>query len=516
MPRQLPVNGKAHANGTAHTNGKPLVLKSRLSPVDAAFLYLERKEIPLAIASIGIFDGPIPFEKFVANLEARLDLLPRYRQIAVPPPLNLGHPVWEDYPQFDIRRHVFRVRLPAPGSDAQLQELAGRILSQVMDRRKPLWDVHLVEGLTGGRGALILRVHHSLADGVAGAGILKIILDPSPEGPVPLPKPRRTRPKHTSPATHSLADAIGEALYSTLQSLIAAEACVLSMGQVLFSERAQKGLEGLSSLLPELAASSQRLPFNKPCGGERKISWAEADFACVKAIREALGGTVNDVILTIVSRAIARYVRLHGESVEGRFARIVCPVSVRQDGGESMGNQISFLPVALPLGVRDPARNLAAVSRRTEIMKSAHTADLVALLASWIGATPPAVQAMFWSAIPLVPLPVPLLNLICTNVPGSPVPLYSCGRRMLTSYPYVPTGYELGIGIAVQSYAGKLFFGFTADAKIVPDVDRLRQFVEDAFRQLCKAAGVKKRVPRKPRPASKPEPKPAVVGSVVE
>jgi diacylglycerol O-acyltransferase len=509
MPRELPVKEKAPAGNR------------RLSAVDAAFLYLERKEIPLNIASIGIFDGPVPFEEFVANLESKLDEIPRYRQIAVPPPLNLGHPVWEDDPHFDIRRHIFRARLRAPGGDAQLEELAGRILSQVMDRRKPLWDVHVVEGLKDGRGAIIARLHHSLADGVSGVGLLKVMLDLSPDCAPPVARPRPFRPTPAAPASHSLTDAISEALYSSLQSLIAAEACVLSMGQILFSERAQKGMEGLTGLLPELAASSQRLPFNKPCGGERKICWTEADFGAVKAIREALGGTVNDVVLTAVSRAIGRYVKLHKEPVAGRFVRIVCPVSVRHDTGESLGNQISFLPVALPLDVRDARRNLEAVSRRMEIMKSVHAADLVALLASWIGAAPPPMQAMFWSAIPMVPLPVPLLNMICTNVPGSPVPLYAGGRRMLTSYPYVPTGYELGIGVAVQSYAGKLFFGFTADAKVAPDVGRLRDFVDESFQELCRAAGVKME-PKKPRarkrkpPAeAKPEaePKPMAMGA---
>ena len=293
-----------------------------------------------------------------------------------------------------------------------------------MDRRKPLWDIHVIEGLKGGRGALLVRVHHSLVDGVAGVGMLKAILDPSPEGSTAIPKPH-PRPKQPAASSSSVMEAIGEALYSTLQSLIGAEACVLSMGHALFSERSQKGLEGLAGLLPELAASSQRLPFNKPCGGERTMCWTEVEFAEVQAVREAVGGTINDVILTVVSRAIASYVKLHKEPVKGRFARIVCPVSVRRDDGESMGNQISFLPVALPLDVRDPVRNLGAVVSRMEIMKSTHAADLVALAASWLGAMPPPMQALFWSAIPDVSLP--LLNMICTNVPGSPVPLYALG-----------------------------------------------------------------------------------------
>src|ERR1017187_3894233 len=154
---------------------KPPVLSRRLSGIDAAFLYLERKEIPLNIAAVAIFDGPIPFREFVANIDSKLDQIPRYRQVAVPPPFNLGYPTWEPAPDFDIKRHIFRVRLEAPGGDAELEALAGRLLSQTLDRGKTLWEIHIVEGLEDGRGALIARIHHALADGVAGAALLRIM-----------------------------------------------------------------------------------------------------------------------------------------------------------------------------------------------------------------------------------------------------------------------------------------------------------------------------------------------------
>jgi diacylglycerol O-acyltransferase len=173
---------------------KPLVLNRRLSGIDAAFLYLERKEIPLNIACVAVFDGPIPFREFVANIDSKLDLIPRYRQIPVPPPFNLGYPTWEYDPHFDIKRHIFRVNLDAPGGETQLEALAGRLLSQVLDRGKPLWEIHVVEGLERGRGALIVRIHHALADGVAGAALLKILLDPTPEGSYAIRRRRTRRP----------------------------------------------------------------------------------------------------------------------------------------------------------------------------------------------------------------------------------------------------------------------------------------------------------------------------------
>ncbi len=410
---------------------KPPVLSRRLSGVDAAFLYLERKEIPLNIAAVGIFDGPIPFREFVANIDSKLDLVPRYRQVAVPPPFNLGHPTWEFDPHFDITRHILRVQLDAPGGEAELQALASRLLSQMLDRGKPLWEIHVVDGLHDGRGALIVRIHHALADGVAGAALLRILFDPTPEAS------RATRPHPVPPPVeHTLAEQIAGAIQGALESAVAAEAGLLSLADGLLSDRGKGALQELTTLLPELLQPPERFAFNKPCSGDRKFCWTEIDFNEVQAIRAALGGKVNDCILSVVVRAISRYIRLHGEKVDGRFLRVVCPVNLRGDEqGESLGNRITFLPVVLPLDVRDPVEMLHAVSTRMEIMKSVRAAELVAIFASFLGTTPAPVQELFWRGLPLVPLPLPLLNVICTNVPGSPSALYTVGRRLIASYP---------------------------------------------------------------------------------
>jgi len=487
---------------------KPPVLTRRLSGIDAAFLYLERKEIPLNIAAVGIFDGPIPFREFVANIDSKLDLIPRYRQIAVPPPFNVGYPTWEDAPGFDIKRHIFRVTLDAPGGEAELEALAGRLLSQSLDRSKPLWEIHLVDGLKDGRGALIARIHHALADGVAGAALLRVMLDPTPEASHAVRNPR-SRPVVPPPVEHTLTEQIAGAIQSALENVVAAEAGLLSLADGLLSDRGKSALQELANLLPELLQPPERFPFNKPCSGDRKFCWAEVDFSHVQAIRAALGGKVNDVLLSVVVRAVARYIRLHGEKVKGRFLRVVCPVNLRGDeNGESLGNRITFLPVVLPLDVRDPVEMLHAVTTRMEIMKSVRAAELVAIAASCLGATPALMQELFWRGIPLVPLPLPLLNMICTNVPGSPTPLYSAGRRLLASYPHVPTGYELGVGVAMQSYDGKIFFGLTADAHVAPDVGRLRDYIRSCFDQLCKAAAKSAQPPpaRRPKRAKAAEP----------
>jgi diacylglycerol O-acyltransferase / wax synthase len=478
---------------------KSPVRSPRLSGVDAAFLYLERKEIPLNIACVALFDGPIPYQKFVANIDSKLDLLPRYRQLAVPPPFNLGYPVWEYDPNFNIKRHILRTRLDAPGGEAELEALAGRLLSQVLDRSKPLWEIHVVEGLADGRGALIARIHHALADGIAGAALLRIMLDPTPEGSHAVRRRRVDKPS-VPHKEHTLAEQVGGAIQAALENAVAAEAGLLSLADGLLSDRGKIALQELATLLPELLQPPERFAFNKPCSGDRKFCWAEVDFSQVQAIRAALGGKVNDCILSVVVRAVARYVELHGEKTAGRFLRVVCPVNLRGgEQGESLGNRITFLPVVLPLDVSDPVEMLHAVSARMEIMKNVRAAELVAIAASCLGTAPAPVQELFWRGIPLVPLPLPLLNLICTNVPGSPTPLYSVGRRLVASYPHVPTGYELGLAVAVQSYDGKLFFGLTADAHVAPDVGRLREYIRVCFQELCKAAGVKS-APRKRKP----------------
>jgi diacylglycerol O-acyltransferase len=484
----------------------------RLSAVDASFLYLERKEIPLHMAIVAIFDGPIPFKKFAASIESKLPLIPRYRQVVHAPPYNLGHPIWEEDGHFDIRRHIFRVHVDPPGGEAELEALAGRILTPLMDRSKPLWDFYIVEGLKDGRGALIARMHHALADGILGTELLRVLLSATPDGSSPIRKPR-ARPRKTPASSPSLVDTVISAVEGSLQGFRAAEEGLLGLAETMLGDGRE--LKGLVDLLPEFARSVERLPFNKPCGGARKFCCAELDLADVQAVRQAAGGTVNDVILTVLTRALARYVKLHKESVVNRFVRIVCPVNLRRgDQAGTAGNELSFLPVALPMDVRDPVQMLQAVAARTQAMKNGKAADMVALAASCIAAAPPALQELFWKGITQITLPLPLFNIICTNVGGlSPVPLYAAGRRMIASYPQVPTGYELGIGCAVQSYDGKLFFGLIADAQVAPDVGRLRDFLYASFRELCRAAGVKKAArqarPRKATPKASEPPLPA-------
>lgn len=473
-----------------------------LSAADAAFLYLEREEIPLAISCVTIFDGPIPFDKFVEKVAAELRQVPRYRQVVMMPSLNMGLPTWEDDRHFDIHRHVFRVVLEPPGGEAELEALVGRIISQILDRHKPLWEIYVVDGLKDDRSAVIWRLHHALADGISANRLLELFLDTTPAGSPALPRPRQRQPAASNSAP---AGGLASVVHTALDGPIATERGLLGFAQALLGDPKQDGSTSILRLLPELLMSVERLPFNRPCGKGRKFCWAEFDMAEVKAIREAVGGRVNDVILAVLTRALARYVKWHGQSAVNRLVRIMCPVNMREPGQEeSLGNQISFMPVALPMGVRDPVELLRAVAARTETMKSSGTAALVRLAALFIAKAPPPVQALFWWWLGQLILPVPLFNMICTNVPGSPVPLYALGRRMIATYPQVPTGYELGINVAVESYDGKLFFGLIADSQAASDVKRLRDFLYVSFQELYRAArkvmaGREPALPRKPR-----------------
>lgn len=463
-----------------------------MGAVDAAFLYIERKEIPLHIASVCIFDGPIPFREYVASIDSKLHLVPRYRQVPVFSPLGLAFPTWQDDPHFDLRKHVTRVTLEPPGDEAQLQELAGRILSEVLDRSRPLWDIHVVDGLKDGRGALIWRVHHSLADGVAGLELLKLLLNPTPDFCNPPAKPRRWR-AHRQIQEHSLTESISGAINKAVGSVLEFEAGILGLAEHLLNNKTEVPLKAIMGLLPEFSASIERLPFNKPCTGARKFCWTEIDLAEANKVREIVGGTVNDVILAVLTRALTHYVKLHGQSVVNRLVRIVCPVNLRspdQHGG--LGNQISFLPVVLPMDAHGPIRMLQAVTERTQKLKQCGALGFVGLAAKWLSAAPPPLHAMFWSSIPEIILPVPALNMICTNVVGSPAPLYAVGRKMLAAYPQVPTGYDFGVGCAVHSYNGKLFWGLIADTDAAPDVERLRDFITDSFQELQKSVARKK------------------------
>lgn len=471
----------------------------RLSAEDAVFFYLDTKDMPLHIASVMVFDGPLPLEGMRDLIYSKLPLVPRYRQRIIVPPFNVGHPTWERDPAFDIRNHIRSVRLKR-GTEAELQGLVARILSEMMDRGKPLWDLTLVDGLKDGRGAIVARVHHCLVDGVAGVGVLNAFFNSIVEAPAS--NQHQAVPPLPDDGT-SLVDAILSSYSEMFDRILSIESAVLNIAEDLVNQ----GLPALKQLLrftPELLGSVDRLPFNKPCPGRRKLVWTEISIPEVKTIREALGGKLNDVVLTVVTAAIRRYTQLHHQPVRGRVLRMMVPVSIRGrdnvPGAESdTGNRVSMMPVIVPLDISNPVKLLNAIRERTEALKGSNIAEVVRLAGNWIGFMPAPVQALLGPyANSLSPI-IPPWNLVCTNVPGLQTPLYALGREMLASYPYVPIGAEMGLNIAIQSYNGKLFFGFTGSETAAPDVDIMPRLLDQAFAQLLQAAGVE-------RPSPKPKP----------
>jgi len=468
-----------------------------LSSGDALFLYLEREGTPLNVASVSIFESEIPLgacRKFIAS---KLPLIPRYQQRVAPPPFNIGLPTWEYDPEFDIRNHVREVRLTR-GTENELKAVAGKILSQVMNRQRPLWDFTLVRGLKGNRTAVVTRIHHCLADGLAGVALMNVLMDANAEAPRLGLKAKARRPKAKGPAT--LLGELVTSSFSVAQRILTAQMEISRVFEQALTPAGETGTNGgprldglpadeMAGLISELTGMTQRLPFNVICRGPQKFRWAEIPLAELKAVKEAYGATLNEVVLTLMTAVIRRYSELRGVRVKGRLLRIVVPVNVRGNGSATeLGNQITFLPVTIPMDIRHPRKLLRAVQKRMMFLKAAHVAECVGITGTMLGTIPTAAQMVMGPMASRVPLG--LCNTICTNVPGPTSPLYLIGHKMVSCYPYVPIGGDLGLNCAMLTYNGVAYFGMTADRAAVPEVARLEKFLITGFAELQESAGL--------------------------
>jgi diacylglycerol O-acyltransferase len=474
----------------------------RLSWGDTVFLHLEREGMPLNVASICVFEGEVSQKDCTQFVESKLPLLPRYYKRVVPAPFGLGLPSWEYDPEFDLQRHVREVTLKH-GTEIEMRAVAAKLFGTVMDRTHPLWDLTMVRGLKGNRTGMIFRLHHCLADGIAGVGILSALLDASAEVPH-LPKtnakPRFHVPTARDPLT-SLTTGFVDSYSDFVKRILSAMTDLVTM-----VERAAANGSGLAAsnefadLFPEITAFTERLRFNVIYRGPQKFACAEIPLPDVKAIRHKTGTSVNDVILALMTATIRRYCEFHGDPVKGKLLRIMVPVNLRPNGSATeLGNRISLVPVTIPLDIRPPRKLLAAVHKRTEFLKRMHAAELVSLAGGLIGMFPTSVQGL---AGPLASqLPVTPFNMVCTNVPGPQFPLYLLGHKMLHCYPYVPVGGEMAVNCAILSYNGTVYFGFSGDAHAAPDLRRLETLLMTSFTELRDAVGItppdKKKVHRK-------------------
>jgi len=468
-----------------------------LSWGDALFLYLEREGMPLNIASVAVFDGRISLADCTEFVGSKLPLIPRYYQRVVIPPLNLGLPTWEYDPEFDMGNHVREVMLKR-GTEADLKAATAKILSVAMDRRHPLWDITLLQGVKGDRTAIVIRAHHCLADGIAGVGLINVLMDPEPISHAPAKKaPRFHRPPLRDAGTSSLEGLIN----SYIERVLAMQSELVALARRTLAGASQEVPSDSGGLLSEIPAPAERLPFNVVCRGPQKIAWGEIPMEQIKAVKEATGTTVNDVVITVLTVALRRYAELLGAKPKGRRLRIAVPVNTRGSGNPGdLGNRISFLPVSVPLGVRTPRKLLVAVHDRMQSLKKGHAAEFVGLAGSLLGMIPPVLQAL---AGPVASqLPISLCNTICTNVPGPQAPLYLLGRQMRRLYPYVPIGGEMGLNCAMLSYNGTAYFGFSGDAQAAPHLHRLEKFLALSFTELQKAVGI--RLPQQRRQRTVP------------
>lgn len=496
-----------------------------LSTVDAFFLYLEQPGAPLNVASISVFEGVITLAECTKDIEAKLPLMPRFYQRVVPPPFGIGLPTWQNDPGFAIKNHIRQISLKR-GTEAEFKACVSEILSTHLDRNRPLWEITLVHGLKHQNTGVIVRTHHCVIDGIAGVGMLKTLLDASP---TPAKQPRRTRAARLSQANDpasALLDGLISSCFTAAQALLTTHSELLQMAQRMTSpkpdeqssrlpsENGRMPLGGVSQFgdlacaLSELARPTERLPYNVLCHGPQKFEWCQVPMDEITAVKQVCAGTVNDVVLTILTSTLRRYAELHKLQVKGKTLRLVLPVNLRGTiETTDTGNNITFLPVDIPFGTREPKKLIASVQKRVELSRIARGAELVGLVTTILGAVPSPLQSLIGNI--LSQLPISLCNSICTNVHGPRTPLYLVGHKMLSSYPYVPIGGEMGMNCAVLSYNGTLFVGFTGDAKAIPDLDCLPVFFGESFEELKNAVGV-----HAPKPKA-PQRKPKIVATVM-
>ncbi|WP_448628766.1 WS/DGAT/MGAT family O-acyltransferase [Geodermatophilus sp. URMC 64] len=457
-----------------------------MSPTDAGFFYAESENTPLHVGSVAVFDGPAPsYGDLVRLLLSKLPLVPRYRQRVREVPLNLGRPMWVDDPHFQILYHVRHTAVPKPGSDEQLRNLAGRVLGQRLDMAKPLWEVWLVEGLENDRWAIISKVHHCMVDGIAGTDLMQVIFDLDPN--VKHTEPKEWTAQRNPSSVELMAGAVQDNLTHPLRQLT-------SLPGTGGAARAAKGLLGsgrtLASNLPALARQATTplaRTLTGPIGPHRRWAWTDAQFDEFKAVRTALGGTVNDVVLTAITRGFRDLLQGRGALSEKAVVRSMVPVSVRRPGERgALDNRVSAVFVDLPVGEPDAGERLTRVRRQMDDYKKAMQAvdarsiiamgDFVAptLLAMGVRAAMQAGQ--FWC------------QAVTTNVPGPRVPLYVLGRRMCSAHAYVPIAGGTRISIGIFSYLNTMTFGINADFDGFPDIDVLATGIRRGVDELKEIA----------------------------
>jgi len=453
-----------------------------MTSMDASFLYFEKPSLPLHIGSTLVLDEPLDRETLVSHIASRLNRIPRYREVAAFDSLNLAHPRWEHDPRFDVGRHIEEVTLPPGATEADFLDAIAQLHAQMLPRDRPLWKMILMQGIPGGGSSVTSLVHHCMVDGVSGIELLTAVcdlqrdVDPDPEHPFtpdPEPSPLERSRAAWRDAAEDSAGRLAEALRWSLDPQQQANDWKAILG-------------ALTTAAPQFMQPAPATPFNRPVGPKRNYAYVAMPFGEIRGVRGALGGTINDVVLTALSGGLGAFLRGLGQETRGVELRAMVPVNVRSESDKSaLGNQVSMLIAPLPVGIEDHAERHRAVIAGMDRLKAANQAGGFALMSKLTEQVPAYLQAL---AANFVPNNQPLLNLICTNVPGPQIPLYLAGRKVEAHYPLVPLSMGLGMNVCLTSYNGVLYWGLVADPDLVPDVGVIARHVEAAFEGLKAAA----------------------------
>ena len=463
----------------------------RLSVTDRIFLGMEDHDAHMHVTGCLIFDGEplrqpdgsVDFERVCDYVESRLHCIPRYRQRVVEMPVE-GDPIWVDDARFNLRYHLRHTHLPPPGDERQLKRLIGRILSQMLDRGKPLWEMWIVDGLPRGRFAVITKVHHCMADGIGSLELMAALLTPEPTQhfePAPrwLPRPLPDRGR-------LVRDAVARRLEAPIEVARGLVEAARTPRDSL--ERAVETARGLLEARSYMAQPSSETPINEPIGPHRRFDWLAMDLERMKEVKNRLGGTINDVALTTVTGAFGRFLEQRGIPARQQRAldfRAACPVNLRQESqvGE-LGNRISNLIVKLPLAERDPGRRLAQVRETMQELKSSSQLLAMGAIERIGDLTFPGLLTYFARDN----VSKRSSNFVFTNVPGPPTPWYLLDSQLHEIYPVAPLLPSQAVGVALMSYCGRIYWGFNSDWDQVPDLHELVIATQESFDELCKAA----------------------------
>jgi WS/DGAT/MGAT family acyltransferase len=461
----------------------------RLTSFDTSFLANEKSNGHMAIGAVLVCDGEPPsHDDFLASIRSRLHLLPRLRQRLAFPPLGLGRPFWVDHPEFEIDQHVRRVALPAPGSEEQFRELVASAFAPPLDRSRPLWELWLVEGLDDGRFGIVYKTHHALADGISAVDIGTLLFDVEPRA-----EPDRDE-RPWSPATPPTRAGLLRQALRGLGSTFARGARWLATALRRpggAAKRASDGVVGVWEVAWNLVRPAPKVPLNVEIGPERRFRGVRCDLTEFKRIKDALGGTVNDVSLAVAAGALRRWMQGRGLETDGVELCALVPVSVRTENehGE-LGNRLTAMRGPLPVGIADPAERLRAVSRAMDELKASKQplgAEAIWGLNDWFRDFAP---PLLLGPTAAINFSTRLFNLLVTNFPGPQIPLYVLGRELVEVFPVGFLARRHALAIAIISYNGSIGFGLLGDRAALGDIDRLGAHVEEAVEELRVAAGI--------------------------